>query len=100
MRTRAETERKYEAGAVGELPAFDDLPGVAVSGVDTQTLEAVYFDTPGLRMSRAGVTLRSRTGGDDPGWHLKMPIDGDIRDEMQMPLDAAASSMNGGSPRP
>ncbi|MBO0829559.1 MAG: CYTH and CHAD domain-containing protein, partial [Streptosporangiales bacterium] len=90
MHTRAETERKYEAGSVADLPALDAVAGVTVSGVDTQTLEAVYFDTPGLRMARAGITLRSRTGGDDAGWHLKVPADGDTRDEMHMPLDAAA----------
>ncbi len=34
---------------------------------------------------RAGVTLRRRTGGEDAGWHLKVPA-GSGRDEVRRPL--------------
>ena len=37
-------------------------------------LEAVYYDTPNLRLLAEGVTLRRRTGGEDAGWHLKLPV--------------------------
>ena len=36
-------------------------------------LVAVYYDTDDLRLARARVTLRRRTGGNDSGWHLKLP---------------------------
>ena len=38
-----------------------------------QRLAATYFDTADLRLAAAGLTLRRRTGGDDAGWHLKVP---------------------------
>jgi hypothetical protein len=46
----------------------------------------VYFDTSDLRLLRAGVTLRRRTGGPDEGWHLKLPAGADSRDEHRLPL--------------
>lgn len=36
-------------------------------------LTAVYVDTTDARLARWGVTLRRRTGGEDAGWHLKLP---------------------------
>lgn len=69
-----------------------DLSGVAgVRRVGTPRvvdLEAVYFDTEDLSLLRSGVTLRRRIGGDDAGWHLKVPA-GDGRDEAQVPLGTA-----------
>lgn len=41
-----------------------------------RTLVAVYYDTSDFRLARARVTLRRRTGGNDSGWHLKLPGDG------------------------
>ncbi|KAA2258128.1 CYTH and CHAD domain-containing protein [Solihabitans fulvus] len=85
-RTR-ETERKYELPAGGTLPALDDLPGVTVaSPPDDLSLDAVYHDTPDLRLAAAGITLRRRTGGSDAGWHLKLPAGKDSRDELRVPL--------------
>ena len=83
----SETERKYdfEAGAV--LPGLQDLPSVTgESALAEQKLTAEYFDTAGLRLARGGVTLRRRRGGKDPGWHLKLPLGGDSRREIQLPL--------------
>ena len=82
-----ETERKYdfEPGAV--LPGLQDLPSVTgESALAEQKLTAEYFDTAGLRLARGGVTLRRRRGGKDPGWHLKLPLGGDSRREIQLPL--------------
>jgi len=56
-----ETERKYEAGDGVRLPDPPGLLGLdAPDGPELQTLEAVYFDTPDLRLLRAGVTMRRR----------------------------------------
>jgi len=85
-----ETERKYEAGPGTRLPALSELPMVAMeSDSPEQTLEAEYYDTADLRLIRAGVTLRRRRGGSDPGWHLKLPAGGDSRDEIRLPLGGA-----------
>ncbi|MFE6749783.1 CHAD domain-containing protein [Kitasatospora purpeofusca] len=85
-RTATETERKYEGAA---LPAaLDRLPGVADSArAEPQELEAVYFDTPDLRLLRRRITLRRRAGGSDAGWHLKRPLGADARSEARLPLD-------------
>jgi CHAD domain-containing protein len=80
-----ETERKYELADGVELPGWDGLAGVeALVGPEEQALEAVYFDTEDLRLARAGVTLRRRRGGHDAGWHLKLPVAGDSRDEVRV----------------
>ncbi|MFI9812458.1 CYTH and CHAD domain-containing protein [Saccharothrix variisporea] len=86
-----ETERKFEAPTGASLPELADLPGVAAAaGPEELTLEAVYYDTADLRLARAGLTLRRRTGGDDAGWHLKLPVDGDTREEVRLPPGRAA----------
>ena len=56
---------------------MDDLLQVAgTSGPDEEQLEAEHYDTDDLRLIRAGITLRRRRGGDDAGWHLKLPLGG------------------------
>ncbi len=81
--TVRETERKYEITDGVELPGLTGLAGEQNPvGPEEQTLEAVYFDTGDLRLAQAGVTLRRRRGGDDAGWHLKLPAGGDSRDEV------------------
>jgi CHAD domain-containing protein len=69
-----EVERKFEAGPDVVLPDLAGTGGIAAVG-DTVTheLDATYFDTPDLRLARARITLRRRTGGSDAGWHLKLP---------------------------
>ncbi|HEU5469162.1 MAG TPA: CYTH and CHAD domain-containing protein [Actinophytocola sp.] len=85
--THTETERKYELGPDAKLPVLDGLPGVvATSDPSTEDLNAVYYDTDDLRLARAGLTLRRRTGGADAGWHLKVPAGRDTRDETRLPL--------------
>ena len=89
MATVRETERKYEVVDGVELPGWAGLAGVeSLVGPEEQTLEAVYFDTEDLRLAQAGVTLRRRRGGDDAGWHLKLPVGGDghgdSRDEVRV----------------
>jgi inorganic triphosphatase YgiF len=50
-------------------------------------LSATYFDTEDLRLIRHKVTLRRRVGGDDEGWHLKLPAGKDTRQELHAPLE-------------
>jgi hypothetical protein len=95
-------ERKYEVIDGVELPGWSGLAGVeALVGPEEQTLEAVYYDTEDLRLARAGVTLRRRRGGDDAGWHLKLPVspdrgdDPDSRDEIR----SATHQREGGGTR-
>jgi CHAD domain-containing protein len=79
MTTRVkETERKYEPVDGTRL---DALPGV-VGAPEEMLLDAEYHDTADFRLARRGVTLRRRTGGVDDGWHLKLPVGGDTRDEI------------------
>ena len=83
--TAGETERKYEISDGVELPGLAGLAGnQSPVGPEEQTLEAVYFDTDGLRLAQAGVTLRRRRGGGDAGWHLTLPAGGDSRDEVRV----------------
>jgi CHAD domain-containing protein len=84
----AEIERKYEAGPATVLPGLAGLPGVAAESEPEEfALEAEYFDTDDLRLLRAGITLRRRRGGDDEGWHLKLPTGAaGTRTELGLPL--------------
>jgi CYTH domain-containing protein len=81
-----ETERKYEAPGGTGLPQLNGLPPVAgTSEPAEQMLEAEYFDTADLRLIRNGITLRRRRGGRDAGWHLKVPLGGNSRQEIRLP---------------
>ncbi|MGI5198070.1 CHAD domain-containing protein [Streptomyces sp. CA-288835] len=88
--TKREIERKYEVGEGAGLP---DLSGV--SGVDSvidkgvADLDATYYDTADQRLAASSITLRRRTGGDDAGWHLKLPVSDGVRDEISAPLSDA-----------
>jgi inorganic triphosphatase YgiF len=83
-----ETERKYDASDEVELSNPAESLGLACAGVEEHALTAVYFDTRDLRLLRAGITLRRREGGDDAGWHLKLPAGEHSRDELRLPLDS------------
>ncbi|MFJ4921931.1 CHAD domain-containing protein [Streptomyces sp. NPDC088725] len=90
--TKREIERKYElpewpdANQHG-LPDLTRVGGVAsICDKGVVELDAVYYDTPDLRLASDSLTLRRRTGGGDEGWHLKLPVAAGIRDEIQAPL--------------
>jgi CHAD domain-containing protein len=86
-----ETEAKYEADQDAVLPALDVLPQVAATAsAAEQLLVAVYYDTLDLRLLRAGITLRRRSGGEDAGWHLKLPVGGRTREEIRLPPTGAS----------
>ena len=82
-----ETERKYDVDAGFVLPDLAGAGGsVSMAPPDVQLLEATYYDTDDLRLITARITLRRRTGGDDAGWHIKLPVGGDTRREVHFPL--------------
>ena len=89
-----ETEQKYDADADFVLPKLGTLPelgGRRPAEPRRIYLSATYYDTEGLDLLRNKVTLRRRVGGDDEGWHLKLPVREDTRQEVHAPLDEGAS---------
>jgi len=87
--TKREIERKYEATDATRLPDLSRVAGVGrVVSHGVTELDAVYYDTAGLRLAADSLTLRRRTGGADEGWHLKFPVATGIRDELHEPLAA------------
>jgi inorganic triphosphatase YgiF len=85
-----ETEQKYDADADFVLPELGSLPelgGRRPADPRRIYLSATYFDTEDQRLIRHKVTLRRRVGGDDEGWHLKLPAGKDTRQELHAPLD-------------
>ena len=91
--THLEVERKFDVTDGAMTPSFDGLSVITrAERQPTQTLEAVYFDTPGHDLAGNHVTLRRRTGGPDAGWHLKLPSGPDARTEIHAPLEADTSA--------
>lgn len=89
-----EIERKYETSSDRVFPSLSGLPGVAGEPVvDTFQLSALYYDTPDQRLLDTGITLRRREGGDDGGWHLKLPAGADARTEVHLPDSDGAESV-------
>ncbi|MGW2187163.1 CYTH and CHAD domain-containing protein [Streptomyces sp. NPDC001667] len=88
--TVREIERKYE-GHGAKQARLPDLSRVAATVTDqgTHKLDAVYYDTKDRRLADAHITLRRRTGGNDAGWHLKLPVAPGVRDEIRAPLTPA-----------
>lgn len=84
-----EIERKFDVEAGAVSPSFEGLTSVGrIERSPSQSLDAVYYDTPGHDLARNRITLRRRTGGSDSGWHLKLPAGPDARTEVQLPPDA------------
>ena len=84
-----ETEQKYDADADFVLPKLGSLPGLGgkrLADPKRIYLSATYYDTEDLALIQHKVTLRRRVGGDDEGWHLKLPVRKDTRQELHAPL--------------
>ena len=91
-----EHEHKYDVEADFTFPDLAGVKGVADVGEPVEhTLEATYFDTVDHRLTAAGVLIRRRTGGNDDGWHLKLPsaVRTDVRHELQMGLGRAVRTV-------
>jgi CHAD domain-containing protein len=86
-----EVERKFDVDQAFVLPDLTGVGGAAaVDDPVEHELQAVYHDTADLRLARARVTLRRRTGGPDAGWHLKLPAADGARRELHSPLGRAS----------
>jgi CHAD domain-containing protein len=82
-----EIERKFAATPDTPLPPLS----VARYGPsETFGMRAVYFDTPDFVLSRTGVAaVRQRAGGADQGWHVKLSLSPEHRQELHAPLEQA-----------
>jgi CHAD domain-containing protein len=89
-----EVERTFATSEATVLPTLTGVPGVARVGQPVALdLDATYFDTTDLALARHGITLRRRTGGEDEGWHLKVPSGPDTRTELRQPLGTAVGTV-------
>ena len=89
-----ETEQKYDADAEFVLPNLGSLPelgGRRTADPRRIYLSATYYDTEDFDLLKHKVTLRRRVGGDDEGWHLKLPVRKDTRQELHAPLGEGTS---------
>ncbi|SCX58636.1 CHAD domain-containing protein [Klenkia marina] len=88
-----EIERKFDVEETFVVPDLSGVPGVASVGEPVvHELSATYYDTADLRLARAKITLRRRTGGTDAGWHLKLPAEAGARRELHSPLGRAVKA--------
>jgi CHAD domain-containing protein len=70
--TYLERERKLDAPLSFALTSCDlDIPPYAIEPPTWSRLHTVYYDTPDLRLTRWGVSLRFRVGD---GWTVKLPV--------------------------
>ena len=92
MGQHLEVETKFSVSESTQIPQLEAIAEVDhVDRTEIHHLSAVYFDTIDLRLTRAKITLRRRTGGNDAGWHIKFP--GTIgRREVQAPLDSEGAT--------
>jgi CHAD domain-containing protein len=84
-----EQEVKLSAPPSLRLPDLDGIAdGIAAVPREPVSMLATYLDTDDLRLIRAGVTLRHRTG---EGWTVKLPADSNgrflVRSELTFPGD-------------
>lgn len=70
---RLEREVKLGAWPGLELPDLTDVvPGVIAVDRPSLRLDATYYDTSDLRLTRAGASLRYRTGEGEAWWTVKL----------------------------
>lgn len=71
-----ETEAKLDTWVGFRLPPLDAVAdGVSAVALPERVLDATYYDSADLRLARAGITVRHRTGegGRDGVWTVKLP---------------------------
>jgi CHAD domain-containing protein len=94
MATTTEAERKYDVPGDFTLPDLSRIPSVAsVDEPKELRLDATYYDTAGLCLTAAHVTLRRRAGGHDAGWTIKRPAGDGDRSETSAPLTDPAAGV-------
>ena len=86
--TKVEREVKLAAWGGFSLPDLFGVESVTSEPLAERRLDAVYYDTRDLRLARAGVSLRHRTG-DEPPWTVKLPEGdrGPIMNRREIPFD-------------
>jgi CHAD domain-containing protein len=93
-----EREVKLGAGPAFHLPELGGVvEGATVTVPETVRMETVYFDTPDLRLSRWGVSLRHRAG---EGWTLKLAPSHAQGNAPQGYIERDELVFQGGSKRP
>ncbi|MFH9981089.1 CHAD domain-containing protein [Streptomyces sp. NPDC017179] len=84
------TEHTYAAPVADDASWLPDLtpvdPGAHLVDGGVRDLDAVYYDTDDLRLTRTRATLRRSTGDTDAGWHLELPLPGDSHEDVEVPL--------------
>jgi len=93
--TKVEREVKLAAWGGFSLPdLFGVVESVESRPLAERRLDAVYYDTRDLRLARAGVSLRHRTG-DDPPWTVKLPEGerGPVMNRKEIPFDGPAGGL-------
>lgn len=89
--TFLEVEAKFAVAESTQLPELTRLESVDhIAETRHHALSAIYYDTEDLRLTHAKITLRRRTGGNDDGWHIKIPSGGgrtEIHAELGEPVD-------------
>src|SRR3954467_12314169 len=90
-----EREMKLSAWAGFALPDMTGaIEGLTEVQLPTAQLTGTSFDTPDLRLARAGVSLRHRVGTGESGWTVKLPEGSDgpalVRREVNFEGGAAA----------
>ncbi len=89
-----EIERKFDVADETVIPPLRDVPGIGhVDEPVEHQLRAEYYDTQDLRLAARRITLRRRTGGEDAGWHLKLPAGPEERHEYHEPLGKKANGV-------
>lgn len=84
--SQIEIERKYDVDREVQVPDLVGIGGIASMEVqEPVTLEAVYYDTANLDLARRRIIIRRREGGNDAGWHIKMPA-AEGRTELHWPV--------------
>ena len=94
MRSAVEREVKLAAWPGFTLPDLTDvLDGVDVVALPVRNLDAVYWDTDDLRVTRAGMSIRHRKG-DPAAWTVKLPkaAEGATLVRRELSFEGAASS--------
>lgn len=89
--TFLEVEAKFAVAESTQLPELTRLESVDhIAETRHHALSAIYYDTEDLRLTHSKITLRRRTGGNDDGWHIKIPSEGgrtEIHAELGEPVD-------------
>lgn len=69
----------WEVESTFDVSSSADVPDLTLGGEldahaeQVRRLSATYYDAEDLRLTRAKITVRRRTGGKDDGWHVKLP---------------------------